>query len=108
HGARCVLFPGRIPTHEALGETIERYGVTTLWLTASLFNAVIDGAPETLMSVRQIITGGEALSVPHVRRALSLLRGTTLVNGYGPTESTTFACCHVIATPPESDTASIP
>ena len=36
------------------------------------------------------------MSVAHVRRALAALPATRLVNGYGPTESTTFACCYAI------------
>jgi thioesterase domain-containing protein/acyl carrier protein len=39
------------------------------------------------------------LSVPHVARALGTLAGTQLINGYGPTENTTFTCCHRITAP---------
>ena len=46
--------------------------------------------------MRQLLIGGEALSRPHVRRALERLPETTLINGYGPTEATTFACCYRI------------
>src|SRR2546422_594261 len=48
HGARCVLFPAEPPSHRRLGEVIARHGVTTLWLTAALFNSVMDEAPATL------------------------------------------------------------
>ena len=67
-----------------------------MWLTASLFNLVLEEAPEALKDVEQLLTGGEALSVAHVRRALDLLPSTQLINGYGPTESTTFTCCYSI------------
>jgi amino acid adenylation domain-containing protein len=108
HGARCVLFAGAVPTHAALSETIKRHGVTTLWLTASLFNAVIDEAPHALAGLRTLVTGGEALSPRHVARAAALLPGTRLVNGYGPTESTTFTACHVIDRPVDASATSIP
>jgi amino acid adenylation domain-containing protein len=108
HGARCVLFAGAVPTHAALSETIKRHGVTTLWLTASLFNAVIDEAPHALAGLRTLVTGGEALSPRHVARAAALLPGTRLVNGYGPTESTTFTACHVIDQPFDANAISIP
>ena len=96
HGAKCVLFPGKIPSPKELGDMLHVHGISTLWLTASLFNTVIDEAPEALSGVRQLLIGGEALSVPHVRRALSLLPETKIINGYGPTESTTFTCCYSI------------
>ena len=37
--------------------------VVTLWLTASLFNAVVDERAEALAPVKQLLIGGEALSV---------------------------------------------
>lgn len=96
NGARCVLFPERVPTPADLRFAITEHRVSTLWLTASLFNAVVDADPRTLSGVRRLLIGGEALSVAHVRRALEALPSTQIINGYGPTESTTFACCYRI------------
>jgi len=108
HGARCILYPERIPTAKSIGTLIRRHNVTTLWLTASLFNAIIDDAPEELLGIEQLLTGGEALSVTHIRRALNLLPGTELINGYGPTESTTFTCCYPIRGELSENQRSIP
>jgi len=107
HGGRLVLFPERVPTPAALREIVRREGVTTLWLTASLFNEVMDADPGALAGVRQLLTGGEPLSAPHVRRALERLPGTRLVNGYGPTETCVFACCHAIVEPPGGSSVPI-
>jgi amino acid adenylation domain-containing protein len=96
HGAKCILCPGNVPSPTELGDLLHKHEVSTLWLTASLFDAVIDEAPEALSAVGQLLIGGEALSVPHVRRALALLPATKIINGYGPTESTTFTCCYPI------------
>lgn len=96
HGHRCILFPHRIPDLTILSHILEIYHVSCLWLTSSLFNFVIDEKPEALKGVSQLLTGGEALSGDHVRRALELLPHTQLINGYGPTETTTFACCYPI------------
>ncbi len=87
---------------------LHRHSVTTLWLTASLFNAVVDQAPGALSNIRQLLTGGEALSVPHVRRAQALLPALEITNGYGPTESTTFTCCYRIPKPFEETRSSVP
>ena len=108
HGARCVLFPNNVPSPAGLGDVLQKHRVSTLWLTASFFNLVIDEAPTVLSGVRQLLTGGEPLSVPHVRRALALLRETKIINGYGPTESTTFACCYRVPDRLDETINSIP
>jgi amino acid adenylation domain-containing protein len=108
HGAKCVLFPGRIPAPNEIGEILHHHKITTLWLTASLFNTVMDEAPAALSGVSQLLVGGEALSVPHVRRALAELPATQIVNGYGPTESTTFTCCYPIPARLDESVSTIP
>ena len=95
-GGRCVLYPGRSLDPEGLAREVERHGVTTLWLTAALFNLVVDTRPEMLGAVRQVMTGGEAVSAAHLRRARELHPRLRLVNGYGPSECTVFATCHVV------------
>ncbi len=109
HGGRLVLAPDGPPDLVQLEASIVRHRVSTLWLTASLFNAVVDHRPALLGHVRHLLTGGEALSPRHVRRALShLAPDARLVNGYGPTESTTFACCYPIRRELDAATTSIP
>ncbi len=108
HGGRCVLYPDAVPTVGKLGEVIESQDITTLWLTGSLFNTVIDEAPEILRDIEQLLIGGEALSVEHVRRAYEALPLTRIVNGYGPTEGTTFTCCHKIPRVLSGSARSIP
>jgi amino acid adenylation domain-containing protein len=91
NGGTVVIHPEDLPDFAQLGRTIAGHGVTTAWLTSSLFNQVITTAPTTLRPLQELLTGGEALSVPHVLRALAELPDTKLINGYGPTETTTFA-----------------
>ena len=108
HGARLVLFPSAIPTARELREVIRRHGVTTMWLTTSVFNMVVDEDPECLAPLRQLDLGGEALSVPHVARAAAVLPTTRLFNGYGPTECSVSATAHIISRPVDPTAASIP
>ncbi len=96
HGGTCAVFSERYPDLDRLGQVIRDEQINCLWLTAGLFNHVIDSIPEILTTVDHVLTGGDVLSVPHVRKAISLLPQTRFVNGYGPTESTTFACTHPI------------
>src|SRR5204862_995355 len=80
NGGRLALHPERVPTPAGLGQSIRRFGVTTMWLTAALFNAVVDADPAQLEGLDELLIGGEALSVAHVRRALAALPGLRLVN----------------------------
>ncbi|HEY3045173.1 MAG TPA: amino acid adenylation domain-containing protein [Vicinamibacterales bacterium] len=108
HGACLAMFPGRFESFQDLGRVLHHERVTSLWLTASLFNAIIDEHPQALSGVRDLVIGGEALSVPHVKRALDLLPATRIVNGYGPTEATTFTHCYSIPRLLEPSWRSIP
>jgi aspartate racemase len=108
HGARCVLFPEGASFLQHLREVVREYRITTLWLTSSLFNTVVDAVPASLRGVKQLLIGGEALSVGHVLRAMEALPGTVVVNGYGPTESTTFTCCHRVVRSELEGTSSVP
>jgi aspartate racemase len=96
NGARLVLHPAEPPSPAGLARVVRRHGVTTLWLTAALFHEVVDGAPGGLPPVRQLLAGGDVLSPRHVGRVLREWPGVRLVNGYGPTENTTFTCCHTV------------
>jgi amino acid adenylation domain-containing protein/non-ribosomal peptide synthase protein (TIGR01720 family) len=98
NGGRLVVFPDEAVSPARIGEVVQREGVTTLWLTAGLFNAVIEARPAGLSTLCRLLCGGEALSVPHVQAALAQLPTVAIINGYGPTEGTTFTCCHLIET----------
>ncbi|HET6978710.1 MAG TPA: amino acid adenylation domain-containing protein [Pyrinomonadaceae bacterium] len=93
NGARLVLMPPETPTLEDFGEVFRQYGVTTVWLTAGLFHMMVDERPQELATLRHLLAGGDVLFPSHVRRALEELNDGQLINGYGPTENTTFTCC---------------
>jgi non-ribosomal peptide synthetase component F len=59
-----------------------------------LFNQMVDHRLEDLRGLKHLLTGGEALSPTHVSKALQGLPRSQLINGYGPTENTTFTCCY--------------
>lgn len=108
NGGRCVIYPSQSLDFDTLANVIHDKGVTVLWLTASLFNKIIDECAQILTGVEQLLTGGEALSVDHIRRAQLALPGTQLINGYGPTENTTFTCCYRIPRHLDKTLKSIP
>ena len=87
-------MPPQQPSLEDLGRIIRKQKVTTVWLTAGLFHLMVEQHLEDLRPLRQLLAGGDVLSPWHVRQVLEKLPRVRLINGYGPTEGTTFTCCH--------------
>ncbi|NEO73603.1 amino acid adenylation domain-containing protein, partial [Moorena sp. SIO3H5] len=96
NGSQLVVMSPGTPSVEAIGETIEKNQVTTLWLTAALFQLMVDEELERLKPVTQLLAGGDVLSPSHVEKVASYLPDCQLINGYGPTENTTFSCCYQV------------
>ncbi|MBN4004178.1 amino acid adenylation domain-containing protein [Nostoc sp. LPT] len=94
NGAKLVLMPPHALSLSELTEALKYYRVTILWLTAGLFNLMVDEYVEDLKQVRQLLAGGDVLSVPHIQKLLQAGGDCHLINGYGPTENTTFTCCY--------------
>jgi amino acid adenylation domain-containing protein/non-ribosomal peptide synthase protein (TIGR01720 family) len=87
----CLVDRETILSAAELKEAINRYRVRTIWLTAPLFNQLLDTDATLFKNLRNLIAGGDALSVPHINRLVALYPHLTVLNGYGPTENTTFS-----------------
>jgi amino acid adenylation domain-containing protein len=96
NGAKLAVVTAPYPSLDDVAQAISRFGVTTLWLTAGLFHLMVDHRLAGLTPLRQLIAGGDVLSPPHIAKAQAALPGCQLINGYGPTENTTFTCCYSI------------
>ncbi|HWW77528.1 MAG TPA: amino acid adenylation domain-containing protein, partial [Pyrinomonadaceae bacterium] len=94
NGARLAVFPAERPSLEQLADVLRRRRVTTLWLTAGLFHQMVEQQLEGLSGVRQLLAGGDVLTPGAVQRVLREVEGCRVINGYGPTEATTFTTCH--------------
>ncbi|TRV70951.1 amino acid adenylation domain-containing protein, partial [Streptomyces sp. 130] len=92
-GQVVVAPPGRVDAGE-LASLIRSSGVRALWLTAGLFGVMAQEYPECFAGVVQVWAGGDVVSPAAVRRVQEVCPGLVVVNGYGPTETTTFAACH--------------
>ncbi|MEU8759637.1 AMP-binding protein [Streptomyces sp. NPDC048659] len=82
---------------DALRELVERHGVNTLVLVASVVNLLVRLDPDCFRGVDLMFIGGERLSPGPVRELLLAHPGTTVVNCYGPVESFAFATMHRIS-----------
>ena len=77
-------------------ETVSDYNINVMWMTAALFNFHVANDPSAFDGVEQLLVGGEKLSEYHVRMFQAHNKDTVLINGYGPTENTTFTTTYCI------------
>ncbi|MFE0172960.1 amino acid adenylation domain-containing protein, partial [Streptomyces sp. NPDC059002] len=96
NGGRLVLAPSGGLTPGGLGTLVARHGITGAWLSAGLFHAFVEESPDCLAGLREVWTGGDVVSPSAVRQALRACPELVVVDGYGPTETTTFATCHPV------------
>ena len=75
---------------------LDKNEITTLWLTAPLFNQLCETNPYMFKNIDKLLTGGDVLSPKHINLARNANPNLTIINGYGPTENTTFSCCFTI------------
>ena len=86
--------------HSRLKKYLEKHKINCLFLPTSFFHQLIKSYPQTLNSVGKIIFGGEQVNFVLLKKYLTFRKDThnpvVLINGYGPTEATTFTCKHVL------------
>ncbi|MEA5593109.1 amino acid adenylation domain-containing protein [Rivularia sp. UHCC 0363] len=96
NGGKLVVLPIQQPSLKELGEILEKYQISTLWLTAGLFHLMVDEQIQSFKGVRQLLAGGDIISPIHAQKLQQTHPNCQLINGYGPTENTTFTCCYSV------------
>ncbi|MCA1704592.1 MAG: amino acid adenylation domain-containing protein, partial [Actinobacteria bacterium] len=90
-GGQVVIAPPGELDASVLTRVLSEHQVTGLWLTSGLFRLLAQDAPQCLAGVREVWTGGDVVPAGAVRRMLAACPDLVVVDGYGPTETTTFA-----------------
>ena len=95
-GATLALAPAGPLDVADLREFLVTRRVTALWLTAGLFDEMVQADPGMFAGLRYLLAGGDVLPARSCRAVLDQAPGVRLINGYGPTENTTFTTTHPI------------
>src|SRR5436305_663254 len=64
--------------------------ITSVRLTSAWFQLLVGHDVQAFAGVQEVLTGGDVVSALHVQVLLQAYPGIRVVNGYGPTENTTF------------------
>src|SRR5262249_9712636 len=109
HGGRLALLPPGPYTLADIYAAVARQEVTTLWPASAFFHLAVEEGLAPLGGLRLLEAGGDVLSRSHAERALAALPGAVdLLNGYGPTENTTFSTVHRLRGGLAAGEASVP
>jgi acyl-coenzyme A synthetase/AMP-(fatty) acid ligase len=95
NGGTVVLAPRRSLSVEDFRTLVAEHNITTLWLTSGLFHLVARHSIETFGALRHLIVGGDVIHANLFALVKQRFPKLRLVNGYGPTENTTFTACYV-------------
>jgi amino acid adenylation domain-containing protein len=106
-GTVVVAPPGRTEP-VTLRKVIGDGAVTALCLTPELLRVVLDLAPDALAGLREVWPAGDVVAPETIRRTQAACPDAVVVNGYGPTETTTFATCHRMRSPLEPGLSTVP
>ncbi|MGG4404333.1 amino acid adenylation domain-containing protein, partial [Paenibacillus amylolyticus] len=105
NGGKLVLADTQsITDGNKLEMLIYEHQITMMWMTAQLFNYLVDTRCEVFESLQYLLVGGERLSAKHINAVREKHPKLKVTNGYGPTENTTFSVTHTI----EKDYFNIP
>ncbi|MFI2606495.1 amino acid adenylation domain-containing protein [Kitasatospora sp. NPDC018619] len=102
-GGRVVVAPPGDLDAAAIRELVRVHALTHVHVTAGLFRVIAEEDPGIFAGVREVLTGGDVVSAPAVRRVLEAVPGIAVRALYGPTETTLCATHH-----PMPDAAAVP
>ncbi|HVG45522.1 MAG TPA: amino acid adenylation domain-containing protein, partial [Longimicrobium sp.] len=95
-GCVVVFEQATVLDSARFGAELTRQRVSVLWLTAGLFSQYADELAPVLGGLRYLIVGGDVVDAGAVERVQRSGPPAHLLNGYGPTETTTFAVTYEI------------
>jgi len=93
NGAALHIAPPSPLDLDALAECIRDQDITVVMLVTGLLNQMVNHHLSAFGSVRHVLMGGDVASPVSINALVSAVPGIAVTNGYGPTESTTFAAC---------------
>ncbi|MEJ7175146.1 amino acid adenylation domain-containing protein [Staphylococcus caprae] len=93
-----IIFPnkGTLSNPCKLKQIILEKDINIMWLTSALYNQLVNIDYSVFDNLNILIIGGEKLSSYHVNLLRNNNSNIKIVNGYGPTETTTFALMYEI------------
>lgn len=94
--ALCLIKKEELLNFTYLKNYIDTYNINIMCVTSVLFNQIVANHIEVFENMKQILTGGDKISIEHVRKLKTAYPDIKIYNSYGPTECTSFCTMYEI------------
>ncbi|WP_264530612.1 non-ribosomal peptide synthetase [Flavobacterium sp. N502540] len=98
-GTLVICDENTLLSVRGMNEVVANEKVTIMWFTAGWLHQLVDENLILFKNLKTIVCGGDVLSPHHITKLKSTYPELVVVNGYGPTENTTFSITHTIDLP---------
>jgi non-ribosomal peptide synthetase component F len=95
-GCLVLCSENTLLNHQRLKQEISNQQINIMWFTSSWFNQLVDSDITLFAPLKTVLVGGEKLSEPHINKLHTHFSEIEIINGYGPTENTTFSLTYSI------------
>ena len=95
----CTLYVAEKETiinPKTLGEELRKNDISILWLTSALLTMIAESTTDIFNKLKYLLSGGDVLSASHINKVRKHNPQLKIINGYGPTENTTFSTTYLI------------
>ncbi|MGE5339903.1 MAG: amino acid adenylation domain-containing protein [Candidatus Omnitrophota bacterium] len=97
NGGQLYLVPNEVILNgERLSRALVKEDINTLWLSSPLFNRLVAQNERIFSTLMYLIVGGDVLSPVSINTVRRTFPNLNIINGYGPTENTTFSTFFLI------------
>ncbi|NEW05816.1 amino acid adenylation domain-containing protein [Paenibacillus sp. SYP-B3998] len=95
-GSLYIVPKDELLTVNLLAQRMNKWEINSLWLSSSLCNQWIEASESLFAKLHWLLVGGDVLSTKHINRIKQVNPCLSIVNGYGPTENTTFSTSYQV------------
>ncbi|MCU0290323.1 MAG: AMP-binding protein, partial [Acidobacteria bacterium] len=97
NGLQLLLVPKDLLLNpDMLKKSLRKFDISTIWMTSPLFNQMVEADLDIFTGLKNLIVGGDVLSTFHINQVRKKNTVLNIINGYGPTENTTFSTTYPI------------
>ncbi|KAI0399423.1 hypothetical protein F4802DRAFT_612185 [Xylaria palmicola] len=95
-GTLVCISTDTLLDYTAVSRVFSQEAIQAIFITPALLKQYLSQCPNIVRGLRLLIVGGDRLDPNDIRKAQSYIENGKILNGYGPTENTSFSTIYCI------------